>query len=224
MATNIISKRFSECVNYGNEIASKKISKATDYGSGHYVDPNEFTKWSTKAKQLISSVCGGASEYFKMLERAAAPSMVRTNFEHLERMLAVVSAAAEDFEAGYLTSVKSLIRAEVFTDELEQAEVLLSSGYAGAAAVIAGAVIETRIRQLCSDHGIHYPENASRPSLNRMNDDLARSDVYNASVKKQVTWISSIRNSAAHGQTAEYTEDDVRSMIVATTGFLANHD
>lgn len=41
----------------------------------------------------------------------------------------------------------------MFSNELEQAEELLKTGYRTAAAVIAGAVLETALRDLCTTHG-----------------------------------------------------------------------
>ena len=133
----------------------------------------------------------------------------------LKRMSAVFLAIKEDFEGGYLVSYRSLVQAEVFSSELEQAEELLGNGYSTAAAVIAGAVLETALRDLCSAHAIEHG------SLNRMNDDLAKVGVYNANQKKQITSIAAIRNSAAHGKPEEFTKDQVRGMIDDIERFLA---
>ena len=54
----------------------------------------------------------------------------------------------DDYKGGYLISIKNLIQADVFDSQLEQATELLSSGYKLAAAVIAGVVIETALRDL----------------------------------------------------------------------------
>jgi hypothetical protein len=54
-----------------------------------------------------------------------------------------------------------------------------------AAAVIAGTVLETALRQLC---------------LDRMNADLAKAGVYNSLMQKRITALAAIRNRAAHGK------------------------
>jgi len=127
----------------------------------------------------------------------------------------VFLAVKEDFEGGYLNTVRSLVQAELFTSELEQAEELLKSGYATAAAVIAGVVLETTLRDLCSAHELEHG------GLNKMNDDLAKAGAYNASQKKRITALAAIRNSAAHGKPEEFTAAEVRGMIDDVERFLA---
>ena len=136
-------------------------------------------------------------------------------FERMKRMRAVFLAAKEDFEGGYLVSFRNLVQAEVFTNELKQAEELLKSGYATAAAVIAGVVLETTLRDLCSTHDLEPG------GLNRMNEDLTKAGAYNSLQQKRITALAAIRNSAAHGKADEFTAADVRSMIDDVERFLA---
>lgn len=58
------------------------------------------------------------------------------------------------FEKWFLITFKQIVQAEVFDSELEQAKSLLESGYKNAAAVIAGVVLETAIKELCLNNGI----------------------------------------------------------------------
>jgi len=132
-------------------------------------------------------------------------------------MKAVFMAAKEDFEGGYLTSIRSLVQAEVFDSELEQAEELVKSGYVVAAAVIAGVVLETALRELCDRSEISYG------SLNKMNADLTKAGVYNKLVQKRITALADIRFCAAHGKLAEFTTQHVSTMIRDVGGFLADH-
>lgn len=135
----------------------------------------------------------------------------------LERMGTVFLAAKEDFEGGYLSSVRSLVQAEVFDSELDQASELLSSGYKTASAVIAGTVIETTLRELCDRNG------ATPGALGQMNADLAKKGIYNANMAKRITAMAGIRNSAAHGKPDEFTNGDVKSMIDEIGRFLSQH-
>jgi hypothetical protein len=136
-------------------------------------------------------------------EGSASPS----NYETFKGLEAVFLAAKEDFEGGLLQSLKHLVQAEVFESELEQAEELLKAGYQVAAAVIAGTVLETGMRQMCIDHGIEPSK------LDKMNADLAKAGVYNKLVQKQITALADIRNSAAHGNSDQFGQRDVENMI-----------
>jgi RiboL-PSP-HEPN len=130
---------------------------------------------------------------------------------------AVFNAAKEDFEGGYLSTTRSLAQAEVFDDELEQARELQSKGYKDAAAVVAGVVLETTLRELCTRAGI------SHGKLDKMNSDLAKAGVYNVLNQKRITTLADIRNSAAHGKLDNFTPDDVDNMIRDVEKFVADH-
>jgi hypothetical protein len=139
----------------------------------------------------------------------------KTNLEILLRMKAVFDAAQEDFEGGYCTSIRSLVQAEVFDSELEQARALLDAGYASAAAVISGVVLETTLRQLCDNHGLPHAK------LDKMNADLAKTGQYSVLKQKQITAWADIRNNAAHGQNDKFSSDDVADMITKVGMFVS---
>lgn len=132
-------------------------------------------------------------------------------------MKAVFLAAKEDFEGGYLLSVRSLVQAEMFDSQLEQAEELFKSGYITAAAVIAGVVLETTLRELCDRSSIAHGK------LDKMNADLAKAGIYNKLTQKRITALADIRNSAAHGKPEEFTDQDVLDMIRDVTKFVADY-
>lgn len=163
--------------------------------------------WSVKAKNLIANSCGEDSQHFKAFEKAEKRHINDTNSSALRRLSAVFLAAKEDFEGGYVKSIRSLIQAAVFDDELEQARELLDSGYITAAAVIAGTVLETTLRSLCNSQCI------PNGKLDKMNADLAKAGVHNTLIQKKITAMAAIRNSAAHGKAEEFSAADVQSMI-----------
>jgi hypothetical protein len=84
-----------------------------------------------------------------------------------------------------------------------------------AAAVVAGVVLETTMRKLCGDNSIPVGK------LDKMNADLAKASVYDKNVQKEVTWLTGIRNSAAHGDPV--SEADARDMIVRVRRFVTDH-
>jgi hypothetical protein len=130
-------------------------------------------------------------------------------------MRAVLAAASDDYKGGFLIAIKNLIQAEVFDSELEQAEELLDNGYKLAAAVIAGVVLETTLRDLCSREGIPHGK------LDKMNADLTKAGLYNKLQQKRITALADIRNSAAHGKPEEFSEQDVTNMIRDIETFVA---
>ena len=92
----------------------------------------------------------------------------------------------------------------------------MNSGYTTAAAVVAGVVLETGLRELCADNGF------ATGKLEKMNADLAKAGVYNKLVQKQITALADIRNSAAHGKPEQFGKEDVANMIRDVQKFLAD--
>lgn len=215
--TKLFKKRFSELAEQLEAVAAAKTSSANPVtGSASiYVDQNALLNWKVKAKTLLINTCGEPSHHLTSFIAAERSTGYGTNYDILKKLRAVFLAVQEDFEGGYLNSLRNLVQAEVFSNELEQAEELLGRGYATAAAVIAGVVLETALRDLCTAHGIEHG------SLNKMNDDLARANAYNATQKKRITALAGTRNSAAHGKPEEFTTAEVKGMIDDVERFLA---
>jgi len=180
------------------------------------VDNEKALTWKVKVKNLLIATCGEKSQHFQEITKIENAS-IYYEADRFKRMKAVFIAAMDDYKGGYLTSIKNLIQADVFESELEQANELLSSGYTLAAAVIAGVVLETSLRDLCNREGI------SIGKLDKMNVDLAKAGIYNKLQQKRITALADIRNSAAHGKPEEFTESDVETMIRDIEQFLATH-
>jgi hypothetical protein len=215
--TSLFAKRFAELEQQLLDVqGTQSIRTSAFTGDGTpYIASDLILNWSVKVKSLLERACGEGSSHLRMFTKTEEQQGMGSNVERLNRMKAVFLAAKEDFEGGYLNSLRNLVQAEVFTSELEQAEELLKSGYATAAAVIAGVVLETTLRDLCSTHELEHG------SLNKMNDDLAKAGAYNATQKKRITALAAIRNSAAHGKPEEFTKDDVKGMVEDIERFLA---
>ena len=171
--------------------------------------------WKVKAKNLLVSACGKESQHYQEFVEAEKIHSFESTSDPFKRMKSVFVAAMDDYKGGYLTSIKNLIQADVFDSELEQAEELLSSRYKLAAAVIAGVVLETTLRDLCTREGI------SHGKLDKMNSDLTKAGIYNKLQQKRITALADIRNSAAHGKPDEFTDTDVTNMIRDIEQFLA---
>jgi hypothetical protein len=212
----VFKRRFEELEDQSSQVESSKKNHRSEFGSGEYVDNELLLSWKVKVRNLLSKVCGEDSQHFKQFEQVE-DSQWGTNYSIFKGLKAVFLAAKEDFEGGYLSSVKTLVQAEVFDSELEQANELFSSGYYTAAAVIAGVILETALRELCDRHKIPHGK------LDRMNADLVKAGEYNQLNQKRITMLANIRNSAAHGKPNEFTKQDVSDMIKDVNNFLSDH-
>ncbi|MGL1933127.1 MAG: hypothetical protein OCC45_15440 [Desulfotalea sp.] len=185
--------------------------------SGDIVDEELFISWKLRVKALFSMVCGENSQHFKAFEQGEKPGLHELDFSVLTRLGAIFHATKQDFEDGFLTSIKKLVQAEVFESELEQANELLGNGYKLASAVVAGVVLETSLRDMCDSEEITHGK------LDSMNSQLAKAGVYSKLQQKRITALADIRNSAAHGKTDEFNNDDVKNMIRDIESFLISY-
>ncbi len=186
-------------------------------GSFENIDEDVLLEWRVKAKNLIVKVCGEDSQHFKEFTNAEQGSSWSGSYSKFKALKAVFLATKEDFDGGYLSSYKSIVQAEVFDTELEQATELLNSGYYVAACVIAGVVLETALRELC------VRESLPHGKMDKMNADLAKAGIYSKIVQKQVTAHAGLHNSAAHGNKDEFAKEDVAQMIKSIEQFLVAH-
>jgi hypothetical protein len=210
-------RRFHELHEQADAIEASKRMESPEYGfRGYRINENDLLNWKVKVRHLLSSVCGSDSQHFTQFVASEEAKMMTTNHEIFLRLRAVLMAAKEDYEGGYLNKLKLLVQSDVFDSELEQANELLASGYTTAAAVIAGVVLETGLREMCSDKAL------SIGPLDKMNVDLAKAGAYNKLAQKQITALADIRNSAAHGRADQFSKDDVANMIKEVQRILAS--
>ena len=210
-----LSDRFDQLLSELPAIESTIQRKQSEYGAYTVMDDEKALTWKVKAKNLLVATCGEESQHYREFTKAEEKNSYESNSGPFKRMKAVFIAAMDDYKGGYLTSIKNLIQADVFDSELEQAGELLSTGYKLAAAVIAGVVLETTLRDLCNREGL------ATGKLDKMNADLAKAGIYNKLQQKRITALADIRNSAAHGKPEEFTESDVQNMIRDIEQFLA---
>ena len=135
-------------------------------------------------------------------------------------MKGVLEAARVDYLQGFMADHKLLVSAEVFSDLLVQAEVLLDHDYKDAAAVIIRAVLEDGIRRLCESHKI---EVGKRDTIQQLNERLYKEGVYSALQHKEIIAKAEIGNCAAHARFDQYKKEDVVAFLEFTLRFLAQY-
>lgn len=213
-----LQKRFDEL---NTELEAVDAStRATDLlgTTRDYVDNQLYEKWRTKVTAFFQQLStAGAPQFLESFEAASKGYMVgTTNREILQRLASVFLAAKEDCENGWLVPIQALLRAEVFDDELEQAEELRGKGYLIPAAVIGRVVLEGALRQLCDRHNVPHGK------LARMNDDLKKAGAFDKIVHKQVDALSAVGNAAAHGN-GTLSPEDVADMLRGVRRFLESN-
>jgi hypothetical protein len=191
------------------------------------IDSDSYYQWRTSVQSLLYQVYGdNHPTYVRFAEDSKKAYMggLHSEFSYLRSLF---ESSKKEFEGGYLFNLRKMVHSDVFSTELEQAEYFLSEGYKAAAAVIAGTVLEATLRELCNQNSITVLDGqgidvTAKAKLDRINAELAKASVYNSTRLKQITSWAAIRNHAAHGQSSEYNEAQVKEMIGGITDFVAS--
>lgn len=186
-----------------------------------------YNQWVVSSKTILNVICGKnrGLHYEIFLSSEKRSYAMENNITILKRLISVLRAALDDLNNGLLIPFKQLVQAEVFDSELDQAKHFLDASYITAAAVTAGVVLETAIRELCKNHGIElYLVDSNIPKkLDVLNSALKKADVYSTLQQKRITALADIRNNAAHGNTDNFNKEDVTDMIRDIERFLGEY-
>ena len=188
----------------------------------------EITTWVTRVGQLVRNLYGEESQHFVSYSRAVETesfyNLHSNYYAQLSQVLGVAQAMKHDVSNGLLVNVKSLVQAEVFSDFLEMGEHLLHEGYKDAAAVIIGSVLEDNLRKLSERNSLPVKSNSGKSlTIDPLNIQLAKANVYSKLVQKQITTWAHVRNKSAHGEYTEYSSDEVKMMLLFVQSFSAEN-
>lgn len=207
----LVKQRFCEL----DKRATNDIPRTYSGDDGTAVDEEVCHGWATSVLSLFQRVFGKDSVQYQLFsDRYAKFYGYSCQFEDCR---GVFRAAKEDYEGGYLFNVRSLIKAELLSDDvLDQAKTLLASGYKDLACILAGVALEATLKEICGRSSIELGKS------DKMNADLCKADVYNLAKQKQITaWID-LRNKAAHGDWGAYNLTDVNALVVGVEHFVAD--
>lgn len=215
--TQKLIDRATQLLSKGQSVASTRYNNSSEHvAMPDMVNSVTFHEWKNNAQNFILLVCGENSPYYKNFTdgvKSAYPGDV-------EHGIGILTALKEDIELGFLTKVKDLVSAEIFTDFIEMAQHLLSNSYKDSAASLTGAVLENGLRQITQKHSLDIK---SGDDIGSLNTKLADKEIYNRLMQKQIQAWKAIRDSADHGKFSDYKSEDVKSMLEGVQRFLAEN-
>jgi len=185
------------------------------------IDSSMFREWQTKVGSVLSQLVPHDSVHRQFVENCVkfAPDV-----GSLDRMVPRLKGIKDDYVKGLLDDFPLLVRAELAADYLEQATLLFGTGYRVPAAVLAGAVLEDALRQLCTDQGIPTGTGkGKRKTIDPMNTELAKAGVYNAAKAAEIRGWAALRNDAAHGDGDKLDPKAVERMIDGVRSFAGDY-
>src|SRR5664279_4429065 len=109
--TEIIDKRFQDLLEFGNRVLSSRRAPPEGVLGDFSVDLEKSQEWSTSTAQLLKSLFGPESEYYKRFQDSFQSAGY---YSDMVSGVAVLKAAWGDYSKGYLVEVRSLVEAEIF--------------------------------------------------------------------------------------------------------------
>jgi len=181
-------------------------AKRNESRPGHRLPTADISEFNSLCLATIERIAGKQHTYSDQARTAIERGHGIASSTVISPLYGIVLALKRDVEADYLVQFSELEHASLFADFIEMGDYLLELGYKDAAAVLAGGVLESHLRQLAAKHGVSLadvnPAGESVPrKAERLNQELAKS-VYGKLDQKNVTVWLDLRNKAAH---AEYT-------------------
>ncbi len=181
-------------------------------GPPTYVEVQKFQKWRSRCRLLLSLLGQHAKPWQPVLE-----PMVENDLSSALATQGALEAIRQSLQEGLLIRFEELVLADAFSDLQEQAEYLLEQGFILAAGVVARAVLEERLRRLCSTN--ECAPTRERPTLSDYNTALYKNNIYDKITHKHVDALAAIGNEAAHNK-AELRSDDIRRLLDGVQGLL----
>jgi HEPN domain-containing protein len=210
--------RFEDLIAEGRAVLAQCDWNGYEYKT-HFPPEDAYLRFRTEAMNLVRRSCGQDSDHYRELRRLAESKDSANNGFYLIHAIGMVEAAKNDFDAGLLTDMRSLITAEVFADFIEQAERLLEAGYYVSAASLTGAILEDALRKLCEKSNISVPASTK---IDRLNAELAKAGIYDKLIQKRITALADLRNNADHGHFDKFRREDVEDMVKWVRSFTAD--
>jgi hypothetical protein len=173
----------------------------------------------TRTIAAIHRITGANSTFSQEIERILKQDPYL--HKHTSSLIGIAKALKDDLASGYVQNLAELVHADIFADFLEMAQHLLDSGYKDPAAVLAGSTLESHLKKLAIKNGVPIDVAGKPVKADKLNADLAKANVYTVLDQKNVTAWLDLRNKAAHGNYAEYNNDQVKLLVAGIGNFIA---
>jgi hypothetical protein len=200
------------------QLAEKSITARQELRLG------EYSAYTSSVQHFLKLILDIESPYINDYKKNA----LSYNSKCIQNGVDILKRILQDVKDGWLIDLKGIISAEIFTDFLEMAKHLLSEHYKDPAAVIIGTVLEEHLKNICIKNKISTISIDSKAKpINKkasiLNDELAKTGVYNILEQKSVTAWLDLRNKAAHGKYTEYDISQVNNMLQNVIDFIVRN-
>ncbi len=124
--------------------------------------------------------------------------------------VAILKAAAET-ATSVLRNVQTVLRAELFDDDLEAAGDLVKKGHLRSAGVISGVVLEGHLKSVAARRSMKFTK--KNLTISDLNDGLRNGAVYDVPMWRFIQRLGDIRNFCGHSGERDPTKTEVEELV-----------
>ena len=201
---------------YQQAVSSSQHDDASDV-----LSKSDVSSLIARAAAGIERASGKGAQYSSRVNTIL--SIKCHDWDRLAQIVGVASGLLHDLRQGYAQSIEELLHSDVFSDYLDMANHLLSSGYKDAAAVISGSTLEAHLKQMAAKFGVSVEQNGKPKKADSINSELVKASAYSKIEQKSITAWLGIRNSAAHGDYEDYEASQVQLMNQGIQDFIVRN-
>lgn len=195
----------------------------TETGEGQQkslVNEQKFHDFRISALSFLSRVFGQDSTYYQSFKSEVShPTASRTR-----RGIGMLTAARNELQGDWLETTGGAINRDVLTDMIRLARTQLDENHHVAAVIIAGAVLEKQLRNLCLAKGIKIHndlENRAVPKKGlQLTGEAYKKKLYERQDNKDVVAWLELYDAAAAGRSDAVTAAQVKHMVGGVLSFL----
>lgn len=187
-------------------ISQSMPARVDDFVS--YYKPARIRKELTPENYTISDYLRGLSTS-RLGDLIAGPTSAVNPFQ---QQIRIVEALKQRLEST-LFDIRALAQADLFDNELDAAEELSKKGFQRGAGAIAGVVLEGHLAEVCANHKIVVPKNAT---ISKLNDALKSADVTDQATWRFIQHLGDLRNLCDHKRCANPTTEQMQELIEGT--------
>ncbi|HTR35451.1 MAG TPA: hypothetical protein VMH80_06100 [Bryobacteraceae bacterium] len=125
--------------------------------------------------------------------------------------IAILNSASDSLKS-VLHDVRTILRAELFDDDLEAAKELLKKGHLRSAGVVSGVVLEAHLKSVAARRGITFTK--KNLTISDLNDALRNGSAYDVPTWRHIQRLGDIRNLCGHSRERDPNGTEVDELIL----------
>jgi len=213
-----LTNQASALIKTGNKVLETETEPSH---SQAMVQEEKFHDFRIASLSFLSRAFGTGSTYYQSYRT----EVTHATASRTRRGVGILTAAQKEFKGDWLETTRGTILKDMLTSVLKKARGQFDQEHYGAAAVIAGSVIDELLCQVClaADIKIYneFQNKAVAKKPLQLAGDAYKKKIYDRQDNKQILGWIELYNDAASGKTDDLTKPKLNNMLGGVQSLLA---